>query len=93
MFHNIFSDISKFSVVKKANLHDALCRSCLSLFVAVNNVEQPDASFNSVQILQSTSKPSSYPHFFSIGNLIPCLLFTEVLTLFPKEKQASKFMF
>ena len=60
-FHDIFSDKSKFSVVKQANLYDALSRCCLSLFVAVNNLEQPDASFNLFQVPQSTTKPSSYP--------------------------------
>ena len=65
MFLNdIFSDTSKFSVVKQANLHDALSRGCLSLFVAVNNLEQPDASFNSLQVPQSTSNPSTHPPSF-----------------------------
>jgi hypothetical protein len=39
-FHDIFSDTRKLSVVKKANLHDALSNCCLSLFVAVNTLEQ-----------------------------------------------------
>ena len=39
----------------------AVTDSCrLSLFVAVNNLEHPDGTFNSVQVIQSTSKLSSY---------------------------------
>ena len=63
-FHDIFSDKSKFSIVKQTNLHDALSSCCLSLFVAVNNLEHFDAIFNSVQVSQSTSKPSSYAPLF-----------------------------
>jgi len=62
-FHVIFSDTNKVSVVKQANLHDDLC-SCLSLFVAVNNLEHLDASFNSIRVHQPTQKPSSYAPFF-----------------------------
>jgi len=50
------------------------------------------ASFNSVQVSQSTSKQSSFPCLFRIGNLISFMLLTEGSTLFPKEKQASKFL-
>jgi len=50
------------------------CR--LSLFVAVNNLEHPDGTFNSVQVIQSTSKLSSYlpcfqdlkSYYFSVVN-------------------------
>jgi len=65
----------------------------LSVFVAVNNLYHHDASFNKVQDHQSTIKQSSFLPFLWIGNLISCLLLAEVSTLFPKEKQASKFLF
>jgi len=58
-FHNIFTDTRKLPVVKQANLHDTLSSCLLLLFVAVNILENPDASFN------STSKPSPYLPLFS----------------------------
>jgi hypothetical protein len=92
-FHDNFSDTSKFSVVRQANIHYALSNCILSLFVAVNNLEHPDASFNSDQVPQSISRTSSYSPLFRIGNLISCLLLSEVSTFFPEENQASKFPF
>ena len=55
---------AKFPFLKQANLHDALSSFCLLLFAAVNNLENPDAGFSSVQVTRSTSKPSSYPPLF-----------------------------
>ena len=40
VFHDIFIDKSNISVVKQANLYDVLSSCCLSLFVAVNNLEK-----------------------------------------------------
>jgi len=83
-FHNIYSDKIKFSVVKQANLHDPLSSCCLSLFVAVKNLEKPDATFNSVQVPQSTTKPPSDPPFFQDRESDFLSILTEVSTLFPK---------
>ena len=87
-FRDIFSDTSKFTVVKEANFHDALS-SCLSLFVAAHNLEN-------LRLLSNQSKSLSqiqnlHHNFLSlmIGSLISCLLLTEFTILFPKEKQAS----
>ena len=83
---------SKFFVVKEAKCHDALSSRCLSLFVAVNNLEQRHATFNSVQVTQSTSNHHHTFLCFRIGNVISCLLLTEFSILFPKEKPASIFL-
>ena len=63
-FHDIFSDTSKFPVLKQANLHVVFFSCFLSLFVAVNILDHPDAGFNSCQVPQSNSKSSSYPPLF-----------------------------
>jgi hypothetical protein len=63
-FRDIYSDTSKFFFVKQTNLHDALPSCRLSFCVAVNNLEQPDANFNSVHVTLSTSKKSSYLPLF-----------------------------
>jgi len=59
-----FSDTSKFTVVKQANCHDALSSCCLSRFFAVNNLDHPHVTFNSVQVTQWASKPVSYLPLF-----------------------------
>jgi hypothetical protein len=63
-FRDIYCDTSKFSLLKKANLYNVLSSCCLSLFVAVNILENPDANYNTVQVPQSTSKPSSCTPLF-----------------------------
>jgi len=71
-----FSDTSKFSVLKQANRHDASSSCCLSLFVAINILEQSDANFNSVQVRQSSSKSSDPPFVLGSENwfLVCCYL-------------------
>jgi hypothetical protein len=91
-FFTVFSvTTNKSPVVKKANLHNALCRCCLSLLVAVNILKHSDPSFNSVHVPQSTSNHHHTLLKFRIGNLISCLLLTAVSLLFSKENQAGFF--
>jgi hypothetical protein len=79
--------------VKQDSLNDAVSSCCLLLFVAVNILEHPDASFNSVPVPQSTLNSHDVPLSFRIGNLICCLLLTEVSIIFVMQKRASKFLF